>query len=121
MPDHLHLLVYLPDDGQLHRFCKCWRGRSARRIIDILVAHGDVDTLAILREHANGTCKYAAWKDQARALAMLDDAMLRQKIDYIHANPVRRGLVDDPGDWPQSSWRYYAAGEVGDFAIVPAA
>jgi hypothetical protein len=22
-------------------------------------------------------------------------------------NPVRRGLVSSPGDWPWSSWRYY--------------
>ena len=26
---------------------------------------------------------------------------------YMHNNPVRRGLVAQPGDWPWSSWRYY--------------
>ena len=29
-------------------------------------------------------------------------------IDYIHANPVRRGLVERPTDWPWSSARYWA-------------
>lgn len=33
---------------------------------------------------------------------------LRQKIDYIHANPVRKGLVDDPAHWPYSSAAAYA-------------
>ena len=30
-----------------------------------------------------------------------------EKIDYMHNNPVKRGLVAQPGDWPWSSWRYY--------------
>ncbi len=37
MPDHLHLLVFLNEEGVLNRFCKLWRGRSARRIIDLLL------------------------------------------------------------------------------------
>jgi putative transposase len=28
-------------------------------------------------------------------------------VDYIHANPVRRGLVNDPLDWPWSSARFW--------------
>jgi len=29
-------------------------------------------------------------------------------IDYIHQNPVRRGLVRQATDWPWSSARFYA-------------
>jgi hypothetical protein len=35
-------------------------------------------------------------------------AALRAVIDYIHANPVRRGLVARPEDWEWSSARWYA-------------
>ncbi|MBU0717323.1 MAG: hypothetical protein KJ749_03665 [Planctomycetes bacterium] len=28
-------------------------------------------------------------------------------IDYIHANPVRRELVQQPTDWPWSSARFW--------------
>ena len=31
----------------------------------------------------------------------------REKLNYPHDNPVRRGLVSSAGDWPWSSWRYY--------------
>ncbi len=34
--------------------------------------------------------------------------MMRQKLDYIHYNPVRRGYVDDPVHWRYSSARNYA-------------
>ena len=30
---------------------------------------------------------------------------VHEKIAYIHAHPVRRGLVNQPRDWPWSSWR----------------
>jgi putative transposase len=33
-----------------------------------------------------------------------------EKIGYIHANPVRRGLVEDPADWPWSSCRGWDEG-----------
>jgi putative transposase len=33
---------------------------------------------------------------------------LRGMIEYIHANPVRRGLAAEPEDWEWSSARWYA-------------
>jgi putative transposase len=32
---------------------------------------------------------------------------VEEKLNYMHNNPVKRGLVKEPGDWPWSSWRYY--------------
>ncbi len=37
-----------------------------------------------------------------------DDAELARAIDYIHRNPVERGLVEHPTDWAWSSARRYA-------------
>ena len=34
-------------------------------------------------------------------------------IRYIHSNPVKRGLVAKPEDWPWSSFRHYATGVEG--------
>ncbi len=30
-----------------------------------------------------------------------------QKLEYCHNNPVKRGLANNPGDWPWSSFNYY--------------
>jgi len=40
-----------------------------------------------------------------------------EKLRYIHRNPVRRGLVNHPEDWPWSSFRHYATGERGTIEI----
>ncbi len=118
MPDHLHLLTFLPEDGQLHRFCKCWRGRSGRRVVDLLIRQQDTGTLRKLAAHANGRCRYAAWKEQVRALPISNVEKLRAKIDYIHANPVGRGLVADPTDWDYSSYRFYERGDPVVFDVA---
>jgi hypothetical protein len=36
--------------------------------------------------------------------------VLEQKVDYIHANPVRRGLAATPADWHDSSFRQLVLG-----------
>jgi hypothetical protein len=34
----------------------------------------------------------------------------------MHNNPVKRGLVRQPGDWPWSSWRFYF---LTDISLLP--
>lgn len=41
----------------------------------------------------------------------------KEKLHYIHANPVERKLVEHPRDWPWSSFLFYATGEPGLIAI----
>jgi hypothetical protein len=35
----------------------------------------------------------------------------------MQRNPVRRGLVPTPQDWPRSSFRHYLTGEIGTVEI----
>ncbi len=43
----------------------------------------------------------------------------REKLEYRHANPVTRKLVQHPKDWPWSSFSFCAKGEPGLLAIDP--
>jgi hypothetical protein len=36
---------------------------------------------------------------------------LREKLDYLHMNPVKEKLVGHPREWPWSSWTFYERGE----------
>ncbi len=119
MPDHLHLLVWLPSDAVLHRFLKCWRGRAAKRMIDLLARQQDTEVLRVLSRHANGGCTFAAWKEQPRSLPIYRWPKVDEKMAYTHANPVRRGLVETPDQWRFSSYRFYESGEPGLLPVVP--
>ena len=119
MPDHLHLIVYLPREGILHGFNRHWRGRSARRTIDALQQQGDWQTLDVLARHANGECRYAVWKEQVRCLPVVTDEKLLSLVEYVHGNPVRRGLADSADEWPFSSFRFYERGERVSLDVAP--
>jgi hypothetical protein len=40
-----------------------------------------------------------------------------ETLDYMHGNPVRRGLVKSPAVWPWSSWRFYHLNDTGALAM----
>jgi putative transposase len=52
--------------------------------------------------------EYQFWQEGCHAELVSSEAVLRQKLEYIHANPVRRGYVDAAEEWRYSSARCYA-------------
>ncbi|HET7212446.1 MAG TPA: hypothetical protein VFL79_02560 [Terriglobia bacterium] len=50
---------------------------------------------------------YRVWQRRFYPYGIYSEKKQSEKLDYIHNNPVTRGLVGSPGVWPWSSWRYY--------------
>jgi hypothetical protein len=50
------------------------------------------------------------WQEgsQPKTIEIEIETMLRQKLEYIHDNPAKRGYVSDPTHWRYSSARNYA-------------
>ncbi len=40
-----------------------------------------------------------------------------EKLRYMHRNPVKRGLVPEPHQWPWSSFRDYLYGQTGKVQV----
>ena len=68
-----------------------------------------------LRHKINQT--YQLWQEGTHPQQIQNDAMMWQKVEYIHNNPIRRGYVDDPVHWRYSSARNYA-GQTGLIDVV---
>jgi len=51
---------------------------------------------------------YQLWQEGLHPVLMQNEKIMRQKLDYMHNNPVRKGYVDDPTHWLYSSARNYA-------------
>jgi len=47
------------------------------------------------------------WEEGYHPQMIENDSVLRQKLDYIHNNPVKRGYVDEAVHWRYSSARNY--------------
>jgi len=57
------------------------------------------------------TRTYQLWQEGSHPELVQGETMMRQKIEYIHNNPVQRGYVDLPIHWRYSSARNYAGME----------
>lgn len=108
MENHLHLVAQaqnLPE--QLARF-KSWTVRS---LIDHLKARGDerfLHQLGLFRKRHKDDREFQLWEEGSHPQQILSDEEMRQKLECIHYNPVKRGYVDDPLCWRYSSARNYA-------------
>jgi hypothetical protein len=61
----------------------------------------------------SGAGAAAFWQRRFYDFNVWSAKKVREKLEYMHANPVMRKLVTHPKDWPWSSWSYYAKGEDG--------
>ena len=60
---------------------------------------------------------YQVWQEGFHPEKIFTDNMLQQKFDYIHMNPVKRGLVLEPYYWRYSSASFYYKDEKGELDI----
>jgi REP element-mobilizing transposase RayT len=108
MPNHVHLVVH-PSDGRIPELMKKVKSLSARRIVNFLKKPGDDTLLKALRKAAVDRKQdtYQVWQDGFHAVPSWSEWMIRKKIDYIHANPLRKRLVKSAKDYEWSSFLTY--------------
>jgi|SRR5579863_6622249 len=87
MPDHVHLLLTpLRDEkGWAYSLCsilKLIKGTSARSINKLSGSGGPV------------------WQEESLDHVLRSQGSFEEKLEYIRQNPVRRGLVTRPEDYP---------------------
>jgi len=109
MPEHVHLLV-CPGDApeMMSRFLQAVKEPVARKAIRYLKENAP-DWLARITVRADTRVRHRFWQPGGsydRNITSIE--AMRAMIDYIHANPVRRGLVASPEEWEWSSARWYA-------------
>jgi hypothetical protein len=73
--------------------------RNARQLLHLL---------AYLKADYKTESDFQLWEEGSHPQMICDDAMMIQKLEYMHMNPVVRGYVDDPLHWRYSSARNYA-------------
>jgi REP element-mobilizing transposase RayT len=107
LENHLHFLAQAPD---LAKSVSCFKSFTARSIVDHLEQANAESTLKRLRfaKRAHKVDRvYQVWQEGTHAELVFSEAVMRQKLDYIHHNPVKRGYVDVAAHWRYSSARDY--------------
>ena len=100
MPDHFHLLCN-PQDGRITEFCRDLKSAAAKRIV-----------LTSRLEFPEVSEGHQVWQQSFKAIPLWSEWMISQKINYVHANPVKARLVKSARDHYWSSFRsFYRLGD----------
>jgi REP element-mobilizing transposase RayT len=107
LENHLHFIASASD---LSQELKAFKSYTARRIIDLLEATRAqvlLEQLEFHRQRHKLESRYQVWQEGSHPQLIQNDDMMRQKLEYIHNNPVKRGYVEDAVHWRYSSARNY--------------
>jgi putative transposase len=111
MPEHVHLLVYpfgCDDDPPIDSLLKAIKRPYSFRIKQILIKNKSslLQTLTV-RDGADGEV-FRYWQEGPGYDRNLNQPRsVLASIDYLHLNPVRRGLCERADQWKWSSARWY--------------
>ena len=89
MPDHIHLVVRLPESMTLGRVMQLIKGQFAYRYNKSTNRHE------------------RTWQSRYHGRVLRSDRALNAAIQYVHANPIVAGLVSAAEQFPWSSSRSY--------------
>lgn len=109
MPEHVHLLIHPRRETYSMRpilaaLKRPVSGRAKRHLLET----NNADWLARLTVAKGRKTVFRFWLPGGGYDENLcSDRPVHEVIEYIHANPVRRGLVDSPIDWCWSSARFW--------------
>jgi putative transposase len=110
MPEHVHLLLSEPERGNPSKVMQAIKQGFARRLLRGLRAACDLRQ-GILWNTALDDGHI--WQARFYDFVVFTEKKRVEKLRYMHRNPVNRGLVLEPQQWPWSSYRHYADGERG--------
>ncbi len=102
IPDHLHLLVTLPD-GQ--------------KDYSIIIKEIKRKVTKGLRRQCNDP-DLVVWQKRFWEHTIRDQYDYKVHFDYIHFNPIKHGFAVNLDDWKWSSFGYYFGGEYSENVVI---
>ena len=110
MPDHNHIITdNAREPSETLRFLN---GISAKRILDHLKSIGGPSLEKLKMFEKKRGYKYSVWEHHSDTLLVTSESVFLQKVNYIHLNPVKAGLVEHPDDYLYSSSRIWTRTEL---------
>jgi putative transposase len=117
MPEHVHLLLSEPPKSTPSVVLKVLKHRVARDLRRKKRTGRDGELRLAFMTGDAGLLRF--WQPRFHDFNVYSRYKLRQKLEYMHENPVKRGLVKNPGEWMWSSFSFYEKGEIGLVKIDP--
>ena len=107
LENHLHFIAQAP---RLDKCVSSFKSFTAQRLLRYLEDKQEqriLDRLHFARKTYKQDRQYQLWQEGSHAELVFSEEIMRQKLDYIHNNPVKRGYVEQPEHWRYCSAKHY--------------
>jgi REP element-mobilizing transposase RayT len=120
LPTHLHAIVFDQqfDQERLKRTLDDFRKFTGRKLLDHAAAHLPSCFSDVFRAAAGEDRQRRFWQPTQHPVGIYSEGFWRQKFEYLHQNPCRKGLVVRPEDWRYSSALYWTTREPGELPVL---
>jgi putative transposase len=108
MPEHVHLVIEETPQAIPSRVIQVLKQRVSRELRGRKRGKQGQLVLPFAGEQFDHR---RFWQRRYYDFNVYSQKKLWEKLEYMHANPVKRRLVAHPREWPWSGWSYYERGE----------
>ena len=111
MSNHIHCIA--STELKLSDIVRDFKRHTSKIILQTIVTEKESRKewlMMIFRYHAKFNKRveeHQLWTHENHAVELTDNKMIESRIDYIHQNPVRAGIVENQADYLYSSARNY--------------
>ena len=120
MPEHLHLIIF-PNEREYNDsdFLKQVKEPVSRKAVQFL-KHQAPEWLPRIRVHRGKKVEHHFWQlGRGHDRNIENSRTLQSMIEYVHLNPVRKGLVEQPEDWKWSCAGWFEGAPLNDLEPDP--
>jgi putative transposase len=116
MSSHIHAILWPEDGVNLSDVTRDFKRFTSREISTEANRQGGHQIIRVFEKarainRAQDISQYQVWQEGSHPEAIYSEKFAKQKMDYIHLNPVRAGMAKTADEWPYSSARAYLLGE----------
>ncbi len=113
MPDHIHFIIWPYGTATVSDIMRDYKTFTSKRIIRQAKVENIAEWVTAFEQagRETGRSNNKVWQDSYWDENVYTERFLRQKLNYIHRNPIRSGLVEQPANYAYSSFQNYEFGQ----------
>ena len=119
MPNHVHALLRPTEAKEMGPFIQQWKRLTSHAIQEFLHLGGSDDSSPYGKRATDARGEIHVWQPRHYPFNVFTIHKAIQKLEYMHRNPVKAGLVSDPCDWPWSSAAYFLKNRPSPVRLTP--
>ncbi len=108
LESRVHWIASAPDLTNAMKSFKMFTAKAIIELLERLSAEMLLRRLRALKLRHKTRSEYQVWQEGSHPKQIANEEVMRQKLEYMHNNPVKRGYVDEAVHWRYSSARNYA-------------